>query len=285
MLRKCTEQEYKEYADFAYGLALDQSKSGYPTYCDGIKTKEMFMERTQRAFSDDTECLLLFEYEGVVEGWIHYYYFPEDRYLSTESFNISCHTQQALQEFLELVQEKFKGYELYLGYSKENTEAIDFLSTHGFECIEEDYNNTAFLDKYEPVKISDSVVRVTKENYKYFRALHNNIEGDMYWDSDRIYEDIDNWIIFADIRDNQAAGCVYFMAADNGWFEIFGIDMKDNTFDSDVFQKLLEKALNAAKELGGKYMTFFCDEDGEDIVTHLGFKCVGKYVCYKKNLV
>ena len=42
MLRKCTEQEYKEYADFAYGLALDQSKSGYPTYCDGIKTKEMF---------------------------------------------------------------------------------------------------------------------------------------------------------------------------------------------------------------------------------------------------
>ena len=58
MLRKCTEQEYKEYADFVYGLALDQSKSGYPTYCDGIKTKEMFMERTQRAFSEDTECFL-----------------------------------------------------------------------------------------------------------------------------------------------------------------------------------------------------------------------------------
>lgn len=50
MLRICTEQEYIKYADFVYGLALDQSKSGYPTYCDGIKTKEMFLDRSRKAF-------------------------------------------------------------------------------------------------------------------------------------------------------------------------------------------------------------------------------------------
>lgn len=103
MLRICTEQEYEKYAGFVYELALDQTKSGYPTYCDGIKTKEMFMERARKAFLSDTECILL--------------------------------------------------------------------------------------------------------------------------------------------------------------------------------------ALNAAKELGGKYMTFFCDEEGEETVMKLGFKCVGGYVCYKKILM
>ncbi|MGN0350250.1 MAG: hypothetical protein ACI4ES_01260 [Roseburia sp.] len=285
MLKICTEQEYRKYADFVYELALDQTKSGYPTYSDGIKTKEMFLERSQKAFSRDTENILLFECEGIVEGWIYYYFLPEDNYLSTVSFNINSHTEQALKEFLELVQEEFKGYELFLGYSKENKKAIDFLSTHGFECIEEDYNNTAFLNKYEPIKVSDSVVRVTKDNYEHFRALHSKEEGDMYWNSDRIYTDIDNWIIFAKIHNEETVGCVYYMTADDGWFEIFGIDMKDNAFDSELFRELLGKALNAAKELGGEYMTFFCDEEGQKIVSELGFECVGEYACYKKCLI
>lgn len=36
MLRICTEQEYEKYVHFVYALALDPSKSGYPTYSDGI---------------------------------------------------------------------------------------------------------------------------------------------------------------------------------------------------------------------------------------------------------
>lgn len=163
MLRACTEQEYRKYADFVYELALDQSKSGYPTYSDGIKTKDMFLSRSEKAFSRDTEDILLFEYEGAVEGWIHYYWLPEDNYLSTVSFNINSHTEKALREFLEFVQEQFKGYELYLGYAKDNQKAIDFLSTHGFECIEADYNNTAFLKNYEPIKVCERVVRITKK--------------------------------------------------------------------------------------------------------------------------
>lgn len=39
------------------------------------------------------------------------------------------------------------------------------------------------------------------------------------------------------------------------------------------------------KELGGKYMTFFCDEEGEETVIDLGFECVGGYVCFKKILM
>ncbi len=45
MLRLCEKDEFDQYIDLAYELALDLTRSGYPTYCDGIKTKKMFVER------------------------------------------------------------------------------------------------------------------------------------------------------------------------------------------------------------------------------------------------
>ena len=285
MLRKCSEQEYRKYAEAVYQLAWDPSKSGYPSYSDGIKTKAMFLERAEKAFSRETEEILLFEYEGVVEGWIHYYSLPEDSYLSTVSFNIHSHTEIALQEFLSFAQEQFKGYDLFLGYSKDNKAAVSFLANNGFECIEDDYNNTAFLDHYEPVAVNDSVVRITKENYEYFRTLHCQVEGDMYWNAERIYADIDNWVILTKICNGEAVGSVYYMTDDDDWFEIFGIDMKDGAFDPELFAELLGKALNTAKELGGKVMTFFCDKQEQKIAGKLGFECVDEYVCYKKQLI
>ncbi len=83
----------------------------------------------------------------------------------------------------------------------------------------------------------------------------------------------------------KAVGCVYCMTADDGWFEIFGIDMKDAAFDSELFGELIGKALNTAKELGGKFMTFFCGKEEQKIVCKLGFECFGEYVCYKKYLI
>lgn len=285
MLRKCTEQEYKKYADFVYELAVDLSKSGYPTYCDGIKTKEMFLEQAENSFSRKTEEILLFEYDGTVEGWIHYYFLPEDNYLSTKSFNINSHIEIALREFLDYVQERFKGFDLFLGFSKKNEAAVDFLASNGFECIEESCNNIAVLNQLEPTDRKDDIVRITKENFGPFSALHRQAEGDMYWNTERINADIDNWIILAEICNGEANGAGYFMVDDEGWFEIYGIDMKDGVFDPKLFEGLLNKALNTAKELNGKYMTFFCEEREREITDKLGFKCVDEYICYKKHVI
>ena len=64
MLRPCTKTEFEKYIDFIYELATDFTKSGYPTYADGVKTKEMFIERSLKTFERETEEMLLFEYEG-----------------------------------------------------------------------------------------------------------------------------------------------------------------------------------------------------------------------------
>ncbi len=284
MLRPCTERECEKYIDFVYDLAADRSRSGYPIYSDGIKTKEMFEKRSKKAFSSDSEEILLFVYEGVTEGWIHYYFFSEDKYLSAESFCISHHTEQALREFLEYAREHFKGYDLYLGYPADNKRAVDFLAANGFELLEESFNNTAFLDNYKPTPTDDDLVRITEENFDLFRTLHGNSDPDMYWNSDRIRSNIENWSIFVVLRGGEACGSVYYTPVGDGWFEIFGIDMKDNVHDGEVLCDLLRGALNTAKEQGGKYVTFFCGERERDIAEALGFVCVGVYVCYRMHI-
>lgn len=284
MLKKCTRQDFDKNAEFAYELALVPSKSSYPTYNDGIKTKEMFLERAEKAFSRDTEDILLFEHNVKTEGWIHYYCIPENKYLSAVSFNINSDAAEAMREFLDFARAGFRGYDLYLGYPAENEVAADFLSSHGFECIESSYNNTAFLEKHRIVPISDEIVPITKENYGYFRTLHAEANENMYWNCDRIYADLENWTVFVKITNGEPVGAVCYTMAGDGWFEIFGTDIKDGVNDPDLLAELVNAALNDAKVRGGRFMTWFCGEENLEAAKRSNFMCVGKYVCYMAHL-
>ena len=283
MLRPCSESEFEKYIDFAYELATDPTKSGYPTYCDKIKTKEMFIARSREAFCRETEQMLLFEYEGEVQGFIHLFLILEDNYLSTLGFNIGKETEQALAEFLAFVGERYGGYDLFLGFPADNVSAVDFLRRHGFECIEDDYNNTAFLDECNLIK-SSGTVRIGRDNFESFRALHIPAEADMYWTSERIFAAIDSWNILVTEKDGEPQGTVYYMNADDGWYEIFGIDINNGEYSPALFRELLNAALHDAGSRGGRVMTFFCEKKYEVAARECGFICIGRYLLYKTHL-
>ena len=284
MLLECSKKDFEEYMDFVFELALDLSKSGYPTYRDGIKTKPMFIERLLKAFEREDEQMLLFVHGGTVQGLIHYYWIADDCYLQTNAFCINEATEQALAEFLSFVGERFKGYDVFMGFPAENQRAVNYLSEHGFECIEDDFNNTAFLDKCNNTPESREIIRIDKENYGLFRILHSQIEGDMYWNSDRIYEGLDNWIILVKESGGKPQGAVYYMNADDGWYEIFGIDIDCEKYDPTLFKELLNAAIADIRRRGGRFMTFFCEKEYEEAAIECGFICIGNYLCYKAHL-
>ena len=285
MLRTCTNSEFDLYVDFAYELAANIEKSAYPTYCDGVKTKEMFVDRLTMAFERETEEILLFEIDGKVEGLIHYEWIPDDRYAATCAFNINRSTEQALEEFLAYVKEKCRGCDLYLGFPAENRVAIEFFEKQGFECIEDDYNNTVFIDEIPVFSEGSGLTRISSDNYDLFKPLHDQIAGDTYWNSERILADLNNWVVFVEEENGIPRGAVYYMDACDGWFEIFGIDMDSGIFNQEVFRNLLSAALADAKSRGGRIMTFFCEEEGEQTALECGLRCIGRYLCYKTHLV
>ena len=50
-----------QYLDSAYELALDMSRSCYPTYADGLKTRADFDAHAARPFQRDNYTMLLYE--------------------------------------------------------------------------------------------------------------------------------------------------------------------------------------------------------------------------------
>lgn len=282
MLIKPTREEGEAFIGFAYELALDPARSGYPTYTDGIKTKEDFIDLCRRGLTRDDRQVLLYLEEGVVSGWIQFTHLKEDAYLQTDIFNIAGDIRQALTEFASYCQEHYHGYTLYFGFPADNKEAVSYLAECGWTCVEQSFNDVLFFDRYQTQPVDSGILKVDRKNFADFRKLHEPIEEDMYWNSDRLWEDLEHWEIFLYYRDQRPAGAIYYTDEDV-LVEIFGVDFADNRFDEDVFRRLLTKALNDCKESGKKYMVFFNDKESQSITLDMGFHCVGEYVLFVKK--
>lgn len=285
MLKKLEEQDFDRYVEFAYELALDVTKSGYPTYADGIKTKDDFVARARKGFSHENEEILLYERGGKVVGWIHYYYLPEDHYLDTNSFCVAEGTKEALKEFTAFARKHFPGSELYLGFPEENREAVTALAAYGFERIEESYNDVLDLDRYTLLPENADIILITRENFRLFAEIHAQHKDDMYWTSQRILNAIDEWRIFVLMREGKAAGAIYSrIFEDKTVSEIFGTDFANGVYDSGVYRDLLTAMINDDKRRGVKHMVFFNEENSQSDALACGFRRVGKYVCFKIRL-
>lgn len=284
MLIKATAEDIKKYSEFAYSLALNPEKSCYPTYCDGIKTKNDFTDATEDALRDETSETLLFSVDGDVDGWISYYWIPNDKYIQLIAFNINRETKRALTELLELLEKNFTGYTAYFGYPSDNHEAINALTEYDFKCVEHDWNNSFFFDGYTAEEYHNPFVeRILRHNFDKFRAIYH-ASAETYWNVERIFETIDNWIIFV-YNQADAPVATVFLSGDNGHWEVYGIEFSGGVFCEKAFRGLMTASLRECKDLGAKYMTCFCEDECEKrILGEIGFRCVGQYVLYIKTL-
>lgn len=282
MLVKATLEDIEKYGGWVYELALDPTRSGYPTYADGIKTKEDFLADAERGVTKEASELLLFVLDGTVQGWMKYFWIPEDRYLQLCGCNIQHGTRQALAELLGWLKPRFDGYTLYFGFPGENAEAICFLRENGFQCIEEDWNHSLFFDRYAPRPEDGHTARITRENFDDFRAVYQT-GPETYWNCDRIFETFEDWTIFVYYQETVPTAAVFLQGAD-GYAEIYGMEFADDVFQEEAYRALLTAALNACKQMGAAYMTYFCGEEERKILPEFGFDCVGQYVLYIKTL-
>ena len=284
MLRLIKEAEFDLYIDFAYELALDPARSGYHVYYDGMKTREDFVSRTRKALERPGEDVLLFFEGGEVEGLIAFEHLEADRYLHANVFNIRRDTAAALAEFVDYCRERWPGFTLDLGFPAENVEALDWLDEQGIPCNERSWNFLLNLDRYEPLPKPDRVKRVGAENFEEFAAVHRQIQGDMFWNCERVRSTLDDWAIF--VTGEGAAGEVLMTLDNSPHQEIFALEFVDEQYHSEGFRALLTAALNLLKAHGTKWLTFFVDEgcpQGE-LLKALGFRLVGTFICHRAAL-
>lgn len=284
MLRALKQEEFERYLEFAFSLALDLSKSGYPTYTDGIKTKEDFICAAKKAFERENEEILLFYLADEVKGWIHYYFLPEDHYLSPKTFLTESAPETAAEEFIRYVSEKYPGADLYMGFPKENERMIAYLEAVGFRRLEQSYPHVSHLKEYSCRAIAGQTERITKETYTTFAQLHDTQAEDMYWDSERIRETLEDWSIYACYENGRMEGALYCLD-EGSMLEIMGIDFQAGIFGEDCCRALIAACLNEAKQTGGEHLVYFAEEEREPgILQEFGFHAIGTYMCYIKKI-
>lgn len=283
MLRALTQEEYREHLDFAYGLALDMTRSGYPTYADGLKDRAEFEDRAALAFERENEEILLFEDDGQVLGWIHYYALPEDSYLDTQALCIKDRTEQAIDELLDYLTPKYPGFTIHFGLPEQNVRVIRHLTELGYTLQEESLVGVMRFEEYEPRPEDTELISIGQDNFERFAAIHAQWDGKMYWDNAHLRENLDQWNIYLLERDGQDIAAIYFIYMD-GMLEIFGVDYAGDRFDPEAFRALMLKALNQGKADGLETFTYFHEEREAPVIKELGIRILGRYVMYAHKL-
>ena len=285
MLRTIEPSEFRTCVDFAYPLALDPARSGYPVYFDGMKTQEDFINRTRKALERPCEDILLFEEDGEVEGLIAFEHPEEERYLHAYVFSIRRDTGTALAEFVDYCRERWPGFDLDLGFPAENVEALSWLDGQGIPCNERSWNFLLNLDGYKPLPEPSGVKRITADNFEDFAAVHRQVQGDMYWNCERVRNSLNRWAIFV-IGAGESAGELLMTLDDDPHQEIFALEFADGRRHAEAFRAMLAAALNCLKAHGTKWLTFFVDEGAPegDVLKELGFRLVGTFVCHRLAL-
>lgn len=281
MLIRLKKDDIDKYIEWAYSLALDINRSSYPTYIGGIKTKEDFINVALKSFDEKNSEILLYCNDSKIFGWIHYFYLPQDDYISFHTFLTERDTAGALCEFEKFCSENFKGT-LYMGFPQKNTSAVSYLKANGYELIEQSDPFVYRLPCRMQPQTKDCITQIHKDNFGIFAELHKPIELDMYWTCDRISAEIDNWFIYV-YDDGACSAAIYFNLYDQA--EIFGVDYKNGVFSQTAFVALVAQALELSGARGKKYLWYFAENDSErKELAKLGFEKLCEYVLFTKQI-
>lgn len=279
MLTRLTRDELPLYAPWAYSLAMSAAHASYPTWQDGIKTRTDFLDRAQRAFTD--EEVLLFRHGGRVCGWIQWYAVPEESYAMTVSFLVEDHAQEAAAELAAHVARTAPGVTLDVGLDGANAQAAAALEGCGFVLLERSVNHTMLFDCYTPTDAPAGVSLLTGADAADFRRLHDR--PDMYWNAERILADLSGWKVYIFRRNGRAEGALVCRARD--WPEVFSVDFDGGAFRPEIYRSLMTACLNDVHAAGHHHMTYFEEEaQALPILAALGFTRVGDYLAYRKEL-
>lgn len=270
MLKALEEKDSEKYIQMAYEISMDLAHTSFPVYTDGVKTREDFFRAAKTGMEREDEEILLFSENGKAEGVLSFYALADDRYLGVKFISVRKHYGKALEELFAYWQENYRGYEWDVYFPEENTEAIAYMSASGRRAAEENVVDVLLFDEYVPQPENEAVLSVNRENFEVFARLHRHYEADMYWTSERIRGNLDNWAIFA----IEGKGAVYYNGKGGADLEIFGVDFFDGRWEAETARKLLSACLNHAKRSGAKSMYFFNDAKMHEIAAALGFRRV-----------
>ncbi|WP_202709009.1 GNAT family N-acetyltransferase [Sporosalibacterium faouarense] len=286
MLRKLEENEIEVAVNLAYSLSKSPSTNSYPLR----NSQEEFLDKFNQISKYPDDELLGFFIDNELIGVIYLNVLKSDLYLQTSSIFIKDNIDIVMPTFIEYLHEKYKGYEIYIGYTKENKKSINCLLSHGFQIVDSSIDQRIKRNEFRPSSLQHSIIKINQTNYTSFGEYHDSNETDIYWNSSRIKGDFNNWIIYSYWSDSQIRGSIAAkkskMAPDE--LEIFSLaidkDMTNKGIEEDLITAVLKDGF---KNHNIENVLFFIESNDNNAFEYskkLGFKVHSNYECLTAKL-
>lgn len=282
MLKAIDKTTCIQHLDKMYKLAQQSTSSSYPTYNDGIKTKDDFVNTTLKAFSRPEDHLLGYYQGDELIGWVHYYVLEASTYVGILSLLASRDFDALIVCVDQFLVEQFPGYELWYNFPQENIAACTYLENNHYALIESSQNFIYSLSDKNYLRPS-TINEYQSEDELTFRQFHQYYETSMYWTSDRLLSDLGRWRILVCRQAAEIVGFIYSMKQGLN-FEVFGVDFKEAHYNESNYRDMIRGCLWDARLHGAKHLNYFVEETTyENILNEEGFHSVGVCLTYMKK--
>ena len=133
--------------------------------------------------------------------------------------------------------------------------------------------------KYFQVSDMSHIVQITEIDFDIFAALHDKRNSEMYWTSERIWQDLTRWGIFGLWSEGQIAGYILIAMWNPVQAEIFYIE----TIELTQGEALITAASAFAFEKGKNEVLYMADENtiGYKAALTIGYRVTGYYQGYE----
>lgn len=277
------EADWQLHADHAWQLSQNLRTSGFPSYLDGIKTREDFEQSAQKGLASRYDILLRCETGETTRGYIHAFYLPDEAYASVCLFLFEDGWQEAmLRRFVAWARERWPKAQLDMGFPPENCLSCAALAALGFEMLEQSEMYTLNLGAYTSAPRGESVrpMEGTADETSFAR-LHRG--DDMFWTAERVLEQKEQWLV---LLHRGAAGddAALLCRRDELLSEIFGVFYK-NGFDAAACHALYAACLWELKRNECKNLVVMIEgEDEAEQARSLGLERKMGYAAYTTML-
>ncbi len=272
---KANKNDIDRAVDLAFSLQSDPKTRCRSLLLDA--SREDKYKRFMSYIEKDGHEVLLVEKDGKLEGLTPIFWIEEDLYVSYSQGPYGYDYESVSNCLYDYVKENFKGYKFYVNTAKEHVSSIKFFENKGFDKIEE--AKMLKLENFTSDYSNDFVHELNDNNKRdMYKWIEENIDEDTYWNSKRINENLDRFIILGYFKEGLTGHII-------GRGSVNYIEIIAFTGDEEVKEELFKSFISKSYEKGVKFIDLYTEEDYEvRLGEKHGFKLYDSNKCYLKYL-
>ncbi len=203
-------KNFEEVHGFVKKLTSNELTTSYPRIRDDERLHHVLESSIKK---DNYKLIASYDVKENLVGVSSYFWEDENQYMQTTTFLAEGNYDEVADEMINYFKKEFKGYDLYIGFPKENKEAVSYFSKKSnYECIEDSV--ATHINDFKDYKSKHrlDLVHIKRENFSDYAGFHDGFakECDMYYDAKNLLSDIDEFGILGLKEKGKYVASIFF---------------------------------------------------------------------------